>query len=113
MDPRRPLAVTLRVEDLAASLAFWHEKLRIPVKLRGEGWAELQTETVVVTLVERGDGPAVTIGYETDDLDGSVAWLAEHGVATHAEDRGAAPPGARRAARDPDGHGLEIVDPKG
>jgi catechol 2,3-dioxygenase-like lactoylglutathione lyase family enzyme len=111
MDFRRPTHVTLAVADLRRALAFWHEALGIPVKLRGDASAELQSEGVLLTLVERervGSGSTV-IGFEVDDLAAARTALQAAGIALTEDD---APPagtlGRRLAFTDPDGHRLEV-----
>ena len=54
-DVRRPALLTLPVRDLKRSLAFWHDALGVPIKLRSPGIAELQTEGIVIVLVETPD----------------------------------------------------------
>lgn len=111
MDPRRPTHLTLDVADLERSLAFWHGTLGVPLKLRGDGYAELQTETVLLLLresptPETGPGPA--LGWEVEDLGEAASRLEAAGIELGpAEDRGLA--GRRRRFRDPDGHLLELV----
>jgi len=81
------------------------------VKLRVSGCAELQSEGILLTLVERSDAAAGTavLGFEVDDLAEARARLEAAGVALMEDD---APPseilGRRLAFRDPDGHRLEI-----
>ena len=107
MDVRRPLHLTLRVGNLARALDFWTERLGVPTKLRGDGWAELQTDTVQITLRE-GAASDVVIGWEVDDASSAAAWLAERGIeAQRIEDER---PGRRMLFADPDGHALEIVE---
>lgn len=108
VDVRAPAFVTLRVDSLAAALEAWTERLGIPVKLRGEGWAELQTETFLLTLVERADGPAAILGYEVDSVDAAAAELASHGL--DRDDALASAGAGRRAAfRMPGGIALELI----
>jgi catechol 2,3-dioxygenase-like lactoylglutathione lyase family enzyme len=114
-DPRRPVLLTLRVTSLKRSLAFWHEALTIPVKLRLPGYAELQCETILVALREAsGDWSRATIAWECEDLEAAREWLSSRGLAC--ED--VAPPddgnlaaalGRRLRVRDPDGNVLECV----
>ncbi len=111
MDPRRPGLLTLDVADLDRALAFWHEALGLPVKLRAEGHAELQSETVLIVLRESAEpqtGPGGALGWEVEDLDAAAADLEAAGVSVEpAFDDGMA--GRRRRFRDPDGHLLELV----
>ena len=113
IDPRRPAIVSLLVRDLGRSLAFWHEALGVPVKLRTPDRAELQSETCALVLVESADAPApsaaVTIAFEVDDLDAAAAWIAARGVELEPAAGPATDGGRRRAFRDPDGHRLELV----
>ena len=114
IDWRRPQLVTLPVTDLSRSLAFWHGVLGIPIKLRCEGFAELQTEGVlVVLLVETSHdvtgtaGPAM--GWEVDDLDAELAALVERGVAARELPPGPDGTGRRAELTDPDGHRLHVA----
>ena len=98
LDVRRPAFVSLRVDSLEEALAAWHERLGIPIKLRGEGYAELQTETFVLVLVERVNGPETTLGYEVDSVDHAAAELASRGFR---RDEGTSPGGAGLPADAP------------
>ena len=85
MDPRRPSLVTLDVADLERSLAFFHETLGIPVKLRTEGYAELQTEGLSLALRQTRRTPdrpsgSPAVGWEVEDLDAAARHLAARGV---------------------------------
>ena len=111
MDPRRPGLLTLDVASLDRALAFWHEALGLPVKLRSEKQAELQSETVLIVLRESADpqtGPGPALGWEVEDLDAAAERLTTAGIAVEpAEGDGFG--GRRRRFRDPDGHVLELV----
>ena len=111
MDSRRPVLLTLDCSDLERSLAFWHETLGVPVKLREPGHAELQTETVLLVLRETDEpqtGPGPALGWEDEDLAAAAAELEAKGVELEAPvDSGLR--GTRRRFRDPDGHLLELV----
>lgn len=127
LDSRRPAWVILPVARLDASLAFWHEALRIPVRLRTPRRAELQTEGVVLTLeevenAEEAEGTAgrteasesaggrARVAYEVDDLDDAVERLRGWGL----DPVELAPdPTLGRCVRllDPDGHEVLVVEP--
>ena len=107
MDVRRPLHLTLRVANLARALDFWTERLGVPTKLRGDGWAELQTDTVQITLREGGLHDVV-VGWEVDDVSESAAWLGARGITPMPIDDPR--PGRRLTFADPDGHALEIAE---
>lgn len=118
LDPRFPALVTLRVEDLARSLAFWHERLGLPVKLRSGNLAELQSETVLVVLLQDASAegaPArgMRLGWEVEDLAAAEASLAERGIVAEPVDvpEGVDPAafGRRICFQDPDGHVLELA----
>lgn len=111
MDPRRPGLLTLDVSDLERSLAFWHELLGVPLKLRADTHAELQTETVLIVLRETDSpatGPGPALGWEVTELDAVASRLEDQGLSVEpALDDGLG--GRRRRFRDPDGHVLELV----
>lgn len=111
LDPRRPSLLSLDVADLERALAFWHGTLGVPVKLRTETLAELQTETVLVVLRASeapATGPGPALGWEVEDLESAAAELEAKGVELEpALDDGMG--GRRRRFRDPDGHLLELV----
>jgi len=113
VDERRPDILTLRVRDLARALAFYQDVLGLPVKVRAGAWAELQLESVALTLLEDPSAPAPaaspSLGWEVEDLGREAERLGPRGVALDpVVDLG--PAGLRRAFRDPDGHVLELVE---
>src|SRR6185369_4251719 len=82
MDLRRPTHLTLAVTDLRRALAFWHQALGIPVELHADAAAELQSEGLVLTLVERApvEGGSAVLGFEVDDLAAARAALEKAGI---------------------------------
>ena len=121
MDIRRPDVLTLRVRDVEASLRFFHDVLGLPVKLRADRYAELQTETTLLTLVERprlgedtppGTADSPSLGWEVDDLEAAAAELRAKGVTltpSPASHDAEGLRGRRLAFRDPDGHVFELI----
>lgn len=109
-DVRRPAFVTLRVDSLEQALEAWHERLGIPIKLRGAGYAELQTETFLLILVERANGPETTLGFEVNSVEESANELTSRGFE---RDDGATLSGAgtRAVFRMAGGIALEIISP--
>ncbi len=91
----------------------------MPVKLRARGIAELQTNGIVVMLVETPDAPAAPAGigprlaFECDDLAGARERLARAGLPCETvsapEGVDAQVHGSRLLVRDPDGFGVEIA----
>lgn len=91
----------------------------IPLRLRGEGIAELQSEGVQLVLVQDRSAadPAPSAGpalaWEVADLDAARSELQGLGIACEdlAPPAGVDPAihGRRLRFRDPDGHPLEIV----
>lgn len=110
LDVRRPAFVTLRVASLDAALEAWHGRLGLPIKLRAEGYAELQTDTFVLALVERDGGPEATVGFEVGSVEDVAANLMARGFSV---DASGSPSGAgtRRAFVMSGGVNLEIVAP--
>ena len=114
IDLRRPDLLTLRVSDLSRSLDFYHGVLGLPVKLRTEHHAELQTDTMLLTLLrdptrEVSHASSPTLGWEVGDLDAAVARLEGLGVSVTEGPRERSGFGLRAGFRDPDGHLLEVV----
>ena len=102
------------MKDLARSLDFFHERLGIPIKLRAGSLVELQTETVLLTLMAGEPDPgATTLAWEVGDLDEARRDLAARGITC--EDvplpagADAAAFGRRVSFRDPDGHRFELA----
>jgi catechol 2,3-dioxygenase-like lactoylglutathione lyase family enzyme len=102
------------VADLARALGFWHERLGLPVKLRADSVAELQSETILLVLEVGPPSPGdVSIAWEVGDLDAAREDLRSKGL--ECEDLpvpagvDAAIHGRRCAFRDPDGHRLELA----
>jgi len=106
--------LTLRVRDLARSLDFFHERLGIPIKLRAGSLVELQTETVLLTLmIGEPDPGSSSLAWEVRDLEDARRDLAARGI--ECEDVAlpsgvdAAVFGRRLSFQDPDGHRFELA----
>lgn len=114
VDFRRPAFVTLRVDSLEAAIEAWQGRLGVPIKLLGAGFAELQTETFLLTLEERTDAPdaagsaAATLGFEVDSVDETARELESLGFE---RDRSADAQGRGQRARFrmPGGVALELI----
>ena len=111
MDFRRPAFVTLRVDSLDAALEAWQGRLGVPIKLLGAGFAELQTETFLLTLEERADATdaaAATLGFEVDSVDETARELESLGFERDMN-AGTQGRGQRARFRMPGGVALELI----
>jgi lactoylglutathione lyase len=122
MDPKRRLgSVILYVEDLERSIAFYRDVIGVPLKLRGDGYAEFDTDGAKLGLFERSrlpeligrdgglPGPTVEIVFIVTDVDAETDRLRGAGasILTGPVDR---PWGHRTLhVADPDGHVVELA----
>ena len=124
MELRHADYVILVVEELDRSLAFWRDKLGLPLAHRAAGYAQFATGTTRIALITRAgmgetlgrrlsspprDTAAVEIGFKVDDVDAAWQELVDAGAdaAVPPTDR---PWGQRTAyVRDPDGHWVELA----
>ncbi|MEM7248225.1 MAG: VOC family protein [Acidobacteriota bacterium] len=116
MSFRRPTSVRLPVAELERALDFYHGRLNLPVALRVDDRAELQTETIRLELIEMSELEATPVSplaaaicWEVDDLAATAARLTEAGLELD-EERDLGVLGRRRGFVDPDGHLLELVE---
>ena len=108
MEFRRPAFVTLRVDSLDAAIEAWQGRLGVPIKLLGAGFAELQTETFLLTLEERADAAAATLGFEVDSVDETARELESLGFERDMN-AGTQGRGQRARFRMPGGVALELI----
>lgn len=113
--------VILFVEDLERSVGFYRDVIGLTFKLRGDGYAEFDTEGTRFGLYERGrlpeligrgaraGGPAAEVVFVIDDVDAWPARLSHAGVEIlrGPVDR----PWGHRTLHllDPDGHVVELA----
>lgn len=112
------------VEDLERSLAFYVDRLRLPLDHRSGPYAQLRTGSTRLALFEREamsrtlgralrpperDAPGFEIGFKVADVDAAFAELT--GAGAEAEMPPTDRPWGQRTAylRDPDGHLIELV----
>jgi lactoylglutathione lyase len=83
--------VILYVSDLTASIAFYRDRLGLPLKFSDAGYAEFGTPEVRFALYERrraewltgrpvAPGPAAEVAFLVDDVDQRARELAGRGV---------------------------------
>lgn len=125
MELGAPDYVVLVVADLDRSLAFYVDRLGLPLGHRSGPYAQLATGTTRLALYERHamsktlglplhppdpDAPGFELGFKVADIDAVFADLVASGSTSVCPptDR---PWGQRTAyVRDPDGHLVELVD---
>ncbi|MCY7533651.1 VOC family protein [Bacillus altitudinis] len=115
----------LYVNDVEASIQFYHHILGFPIKLRVESYVEFDTGEVTLSINSRQDvkealglpvSEAVSssqtfeIGFVVDDVNETIASLKEKGVPVIKEP--AKKPWGQTVSyvSDPDGHFIEICD---
>lgn len=119
---KKIMAVWLAVEDLGRSIAFYRDKLGLPLKSTEEGFADFELEGADVALgtkkvIEKTTGQKITIGGSrhlilgweaVDDVDKLYEELKRKGVRFLSKPR--TQPWGQRVAyfQDPDGHIWEI-----
>jgi uncharacterized protein len=67
--------VCLLVQDIARSVAFYRDRMGLPVKRLDQGFAEFQTEQVVLALWQR-DNLADHVGFERARVAGTSCMVA-------------------------------------
>jgi len=82
--------VFFNVDDMEAAVAFYRDKLGLPVKYQSPNWVELDAGNVVIALRRYGSGPAgrpelgvgegATIVFQVDDLEAARRELESQGV---------------------------------
>jgi catechol 2,3-dioxygenase-like lactoylglutathione lyase family enzyme len=124
MELRAPDYVVLIVEDLDRSLAFYVERLGLPLNHRSGPYAQLATGRTRLALYERvamsetlgvdlrapdPDAPGFEIGFKVSDVDAAYDAFTKGGVAGVVAPT-TRPWGQRTAyLRDPDGHLVELA----
>ena len=78
------------VDDMDGAVAFYRDKLGLPVKYQSEDWAELDGGNVTIALRRYGSGPegrpelgvgeGATLVFEVDDIEATKAELEGQGV---------------------------------
>jgi catechol 2,3-dioxygenase-like lactoylglutathione lyase family enzyme len=82
--------VFFNVDDLEKAVAFYRDKLGLPVKYEAADWVELDAGNVTVALRRYGSGPegrpelgvgeGATLVFEVDDIETAKAALVGQGV---------------------------------
>lgn len=115
----------LYVNDVEASIQFYHHILGFPIKLRVESYVEFDTGEVTLSINSRQDvketlglpvpeavssSQTFEIGFVVDDVNETIAALKEKGVPVIKEP--AKKPWGQTVSyvSDPDGHFIEICD---
>ncbi|NOT01226.1 MAG: hypothetical protein HOP29_11425 [Phycisphaerales bacterium] len=116
-------AVMIGVTDLDRSLAFYHEKLGLPLQWRhsdaNRSLAFLDAQGVIVGLsTEVGkmatpQAGAMEVVFGVDSVQASYRALTSRGIQFLGEPKQATPTEWVANFRDPDGHLLSVFGPKG
>jgi catechol 2,3-dioxygenase-like lactoylglutathione lyase family enzyme len=82
--------VFFNVDDMEKAVAFYRDKLGLPVKYESADWVELDGGNVVIALRRYGSGPegrpelgvggGATLVFEVDDIEAAKAELEGQGV---------------------------------
>lgn len=82
--------VFFNVDDIEKAVAFYRDKLGLPVKYESADWVELDAGNVTIALRRFGSGPegrpelgvgeGATLVFEVDDLEATQAELQAQGV---------------------------------
>jgi catechol 2,3-dioxygenase-like lactoylglutathione lyase family enzyme len=82
--------VFFNVDDMDAAVAFYRDKLGLPVTYQSADWVELDAGNLVIALRRYGSGPegrpelgvgdGATIIFQVDDLDAARRELERQGV---------------------------------
>ena len=82
--------VFFNVDDMEKAVAFYRDKLGLPVKYESADWVELDAGNVTIALRRFGSGPegrpelgvgeGATLVFEVDDLEATQAELQANGV---------------------------------
>jgi catechol 2,3-dioxygenase-like lactoylglutathione lyase family enzyme len=82
--------VFFNVDDMEKAVAFYRDKLGLPVKYESADWVELDAGNVTIALRRFGSGPegrpelgvgeGATLVFEVDDLEATQAELQAQGV---------------------------------
>jgi len=109
--------VLLGVRDLARSLAFYRDVLRLPVQFSSEEFAFLDLGGVALALRALHGVPAPAEGvtelvFHVEDVDEAYRELQSRGVVFRIAPRVVTPDRFAADFRDPDGHVLSILGPR-
>jgi catechol 2,3-dioxygenase-like lactoylglutathione lyase family enzyme len=82
--------VFFNVDDMDKAVAFYRDKLGLPVKYQSADWAELDAGNVIIALRRYGSGPegrpelgvgeGATIVFQVDDIEAARSELEGQGV---------------------------------
>jgi catechol 2,3-dioxygenase-like lactoylglutathione lyase family enzyme len=82
--------VFFNVNDMEKAVAFYRDKLGLPVKYESADWVELDGGNVTIALRRYGSGPegrpelgvgaGATLVFEVDDIEAAKAELQDQGV---------------------------------
>jgi catechol 2,3-dioxygenase-like lactoylglutathione lyase family enzyme len=82
--------VFFNVEDMEGAVAFYRDKLGLPVKYQSADWAELDAGNVTIALRRYGSGPegrpelgvgeGATLVFQVDDIEATKAELEGRGL---------------------------------
>ncbi|MBR0580401.1 VOC family protein [Bacillus sp. FSL W7-1034] len=115
----------LYVNDVEASIQFYHHILGFPIKLRVESYVEFDTGEVTLSINSRQDvkeslglpvpeavssSQTFEIGFVVDDVNETIASLKEKGVPVIKEPDKKPWGQTVSYVSDPDGHFIEICD---
>lgn len=117
--------VMINVSDMGRSIAFYRDRLGLPLKFESPGWSEFATGTTTIALhhVERpaskegaqGGAPQAgtcTIGFSVADLDATHVELTRRGVPFVMPPTSQPAEGIRLAVCvDPDGLAISFAQP--
>ena len=108
--------ITLWAVKFNEMVAFYREKLELPVEYGDENFIQFATQGTKLYIHRLGKAPslrdhALEIHFDVPDVDAAYAALLQRGV-EFVDAPANRPWGARMAAfRDPEGYALEIVGP--
>jgi catechol 2,3-dioxygenase-like lactoylglutathione lyase family enzyme len=82
--------VFFNVDDMEKAVAFYRDKLGLPVKYESTNWVELDAGNMTIALRKHGSGPAgrpelgvgegATLVFKVDDIEATKAELEGKGV---------------------------------
>lgn len=115
----RITSVMLGVRDLATSVAFYHEKLGLKIKMQEPQLALLEAGPVTLGLspghlrLSPQVNGATEVVFQVENVRAARATLIQRGVTFMNEPRQVTPTDWAAHFRDPDGHLLSIFGPEG
>ena len=112
--------VTLSVKDLEASLRFYQDIVGLEITRRFSSGVDSEIAFVgsgdtEVELISRANrkiaepGKGITMGFETESLDDTIALLREKGYETSGEITSPNPSVSFFFAKDPDGYNVQFL----